>query len=304
MPPLNCRRAVLIEVKMEEQKKPDDLNIPETETEPEAPAPEISETTDSPDVDETTAYKEAPRKKFGSLFFITVTIVIAVGILLIFLAQSKTSIDKLSNEFADADVPRKMEIVGKLAKTGKRDAVGVLTSLLHAQDNPLVRERICEELGNMGMDLAIGPLRQNLEEDSDVRVRLKAAWALDRIGSDKAKKVLRKVAETGKDPFARMRAQFYLKMDEDENLVPDLIGKLDAPDPLERRQAIQYLAVRDNPVIIPALITALEDEDEDVRISVVLALREKKTPESEKALKEHAKTETSNQVLALFKDSK
>ena len=155
------------------------------------------------------------------------------------------------------------EMVAALGRRGDSESTQVLAGLLDPKEDPRLRVAAVHALS--GREEALGTLAGVVGTDDDLTVRLEAIRSVGRIGSDGALDLLHTIA--------------------DSQEIPRL-----------REQAIQEMARSYPFTALPALESLVNDADETIRASVVLALSRMESKEAIALLRTIAATDASARV--------
>jgi len=222
--------------------------------------------------------------------------------------EDARDVEGLIAALSSSDAGKRAEAAEALGNIADTRAIDPLIVTLHDED-PDVRQKSAEALAKMGNDATL-PLIEVLDDD-DWKVRSKVAWALGKLGDRRAVPKLKitmkdevkdvrqmavwAVGEIGvetsvipllfealydESPDVREEARMaILKIG--ELAASDLVAALNHPDPYIRNFSANSLGIiggkrgasfEVKKMMAEPLVNALKDENEDVRLSVAIAL--------------------------------
>jgi hypothetical protein len=120
----------------------------------------------------------------------------------------------------------KMTIVAQLAENGGRDGTDILADRLGAEQDPRVRSRILNYLGQQKDARALMTVTRAATDDADPNVRIAAIRALGEAADPSTGPVLERIARTNEDIACRQNAiQIYARLAKDQAtpLLEDLL---------------------------------------------------------------------------------
>ncbi|RQG86758.1 HEAT repeat domain-containing protein [Natrarchaeobius halalkaliphilus] len=175
-----------------------------------------------------------------------------------------------------------------------------LITHLEESSNPDIRKRSAEILGslesetggtNLSHDEVVDALVEASKADDDGRVRAAAIDALDQYGQDALEQFIGELSEQDIDDVAewkkaqilarglnaeqaelRMAAATGLGRIGEDNVLNQLVARLEDPDSRVRKRVARALARVESPECVPALSRNLHEDQYDVRVEVAYAL--------------------------------
>jgi HEAT repeat protein len=173
---------------------------------------------------------------------------------------------KLKHE--DPDV--RWKAAEALGEIGHKSAVQPLAQTLLKDKNANVRARAADALGDIGHKSAVQPLAQTLLKDKDYFVKWRAAVALGDIGHESGVQPLVQVLKDGYGDIRRRAVEALGKIG--KSAIPHLTKALKDKNGGVREAAVIALGEIGRESAIPHLAKALKDENEDVRREAARAL--------------------------------